>query len=188
VTVRRRSVLSHRGIDGQRAHRVAKVPWHRGAVDDIFASPTDPVGSWTEVFLGYLDYFKGRIVAKTEALGDESAAPAGSRRAGRHGSYQAPQLCELCWLEWGFEGCPVEDPSGDERGDRWWVSPEETTEDLIAALRAQAARSRAIIEANDLESVGRPGPRWDGAGQPPSSGCCSTSSKSTHATSVTSMS
>ncbi|MHB1739374.1 MAG: mycothiol transferase [Actinomycetes bacterium] len=32
-----------------------------------------------------------------------------------------------------------------------------------AALRAQAARSRAIVEANDLASVGRPGPRWDGA-------------------------
>lgn len=34
---------------------------------------------------------------------------------------------------------------------------------VFAALRDQAARSRAIIEANDLATVGRPGPRWDGA-------------------------
>jgi len=30
-------------------------------------------------------------------------------------------------------------------------------------LRAQAVRGRTIVEDNDLASVGRPGPRWDGA-------------------------
>jgi uncharacterized damage-inducible protein DinB len=133
-------------------------------VDDIFPSPTDPVGSRTEIFLGYLDYFRERIIAKTEALGDEE------RRSSRLPSGWTPRelikhlsFVELRWLEWGFEGRQVDDAWGDERGDRWWVSLEETTEDLIAALRAQAARSRAIIEANNLGSVGRPGPRWDGA-------------------------
>jgi len=164
MTVRRRSAPSRRGIAAQRAHRAAKVPWHRGAVDDIFPSPTDPVGSRTEIFLGYLDYIRERIVAKTEALGDEE------RRSSRLPSGWTPRelikhlsFVELRWLEWGFEGRQVEDPWGDRRGDRWWVSPEQTTEGLIAALRAQAARSRAIIEATDLESIGRPGPRWDGA-------------------------
>ena len=52
---------------------------------------------------------------------------------------------------------------GDRRADWWYVAEQEATEDLIAALEARAARSRAIVQANDLATVGRPGPRWDGA-------------------------
>jgi Protein of unknown function (DUF664) len=70
---------------------------------------------------------------------------------------------ELRWLEWGFEGRRVEEPWGDQQDDRWYVAPDETTKDLTAALKAQGVRSRAIIEANDLASFGRPGPRWEGA-------------------------
>jgi hypothetical protein len=33
---------------------------------------------------------------------------------------------------------------------------------LVAALRLQAERSRAVIEAHDLAEMGEPGPRWDG--------------------------
>ena len=33
----------------------------------------------------------------------------------------------------------------------------------LAGLAEQAARSRAIIEAHDLDEVGKPGERWDGA-------------------------
>ena len=34
---------------------------------------------------------------------------------------------------------------------------------LLADLHAQAARSRAIIEAHPLDEAGKPGDRWDGA-------------------------
>jgi Protein of unknown function (DUF664) len=70
---------------------------------------------------------------------------------------------EMRWLEWGFEGRDVADPWGDRRDDRWHVAPEETFGDLVAALDARAARTRAIVESHDLADIGQPGPRWDGA-------------------------
>lgn len=45
----------------------------------------------------------------------------------------------------------------------WFVPAGETLESLTADLRAQAERSRAVIEAHDLTETGRPGPRWEGA-------------------------
>ena len=34
---------------------------------------------------------------------------------------------------------------------------------MLAGLRAQGERTRAIVDAHELDEVGRPGPRWDGA-------------------------
>jgi hypothetical protein len=34
---------------------------------------------------------------------------------------------------------------------------------LLAGLRDQAARTRAIVESHDLDDAGKPGDRWDGA-------------------------
>lgn len=123
-----------------------------------------PVDSRAEVFLGYLDYFRDRIISKVEGLNEDE------RRRSRLPSGWTPRelvkhltFVELRWLEWGFEGRRVEEPWGDQQDDRWYVAPHETTKDLTAALKAQGVHSRAIIEANDLASVGRPGPRWDGA-------------------------
>lgn len=137
---------------------------HLGWVNDAFPSPTIPIESRAEVFLGYLDYFRERVISKMEGLSEND------RRRSRLPSGWTPRelvnhltFVELRWLEWGFEGREVEEPWGDERAERWYVTPDETTEALIAALKAQGARSRAIIEASDLASVGRPGPRWDGA-------------------------
>jgi uncharacterized damage-inducible protein DinB len=70
---------------------------------------------------------------------------------------------ELRWLEWGFEGRQVPDPWGDQRQGRWHVDASESFDDLLEALRAQAARTRTVVEGNDLAAVGRPGPRWEGA-------------------------
>jgi len=148
----------------ERDTRVTLSLCHRGAVDERFPSPTLPVGSRAEVFLGYLDYFRGQVIAKTEGLSEDE------RRGSRLPSGWTPlelvkhlTFVELRWLEWGFEGRQVDEPWGDQRGDRWCVTPEETTDVLIASLHAQAARSRTIVENNDLSSVGQPGPRWDGA-------------------------
>ncbi len=133
-------------------------------MSNTFPSPTLPAPSRAEVFGGYIDYFRARIVAKIENLSE-----AEQRRSRVPSGWTPLELVkhlafvELRWLEWGFAGRPVEDPWGDQRDDRWYVRPEETAEDLITALHAQAARSRAIIETNDLSTVGQPGPRWDGA-------------------------
>jgi uncharacterized damage-inducible protein DinB len=133
-------------------------------MNEVFPSPTLPVPSRAAVFVLYLDYFRTRIIAKVEQLGDAD------RRGSRLPSGWTPlelvkhlTFVELRWLEWGFAGRRVKDPWGENRKDRWYVAPDETAEDVISALRAQAARSRAVIEANDLSTVGQPGPRWDGA-------------------------
>ena len=52
---------------------------------------------------------------------------------------------------------------GGSAGDRWYVGPEESLPDLLRALDAQAAVTRAVVEAHDLADVGQPGERWDGA-------------------------
>jgi uncharacterized damage-inducible protein DinB len=133
-----------------------------------FPEPTTAVSARAEVFLGYLDYFRSQLVSKLEAL------PGDELRASRLPSDWTPiellkhlTYVELRWLEWGFEGRAVADPWGDHRDDRWYVAPGETLEELVAALRAQAARTRAVVESHDLAEIGQPGERWDGADPAP---------------------
>jgi uncharacterized damage-inducible protein DinB len=129
-----------------------------------FPEPTTPVPTRAEVFLGYLDYFRSQLVSKLEAL------PGAELRRIRLPSGWTPvellkhlTYVELRWLEWGFEGRDVADPWGDGRDDRWYVAADETLEELVGALRAQAARTRAVVESHDLADTGQPGERWDGA-------------------------
>jgi uncharacterized damage-inducible protein DinB len=132
-----------------------------------FPDPTVAAQSRAEVFVGYLDYFRSRVVSKIKGLSEselrQSRVPSGWTPIEllKHLTY-----VELRWLEWGFEGCDISDPWGDNQGDHWHVAAEETLDELVAALRAQARRSRAIIETNDLAGIGKPGPRWDGANPP----------------------
>ena len=129
-----------------------------------FPEPTTAVGSRAEVFLGYLDYFRSVLVTKLQAL------PESEVRRSRLASGWTPiellkhlTQVELRWLEWGFEGQEVAEPWADQRDGRWFVAPEVSLAALVTDLRAQAARSRAVVEAHDLAEVGRPGARWDGA-------------------------
>jgi len=133
-------------------------------VSEPFPSPTDPADSRTEVFLRYLDFFRSRVTAKIQVMPDAEL------RSSRLPSGWTPlelvkhlRYVELRWLEWGFEGRDVGDPWGDREGDRWSVGPQETAATLLADLRAQGARSQAIIETHRLDEVGQPGERWDGA-------------------------
>lgn len=129
-----------------------------------FPSPTSPAAGRADVFTRYLDYFRESLLEKTAAL------PEPERRSSRLPSGWTPlelvkhlRYVELRWIEWGFQGRDVGDPWGDRRDDRWHVDPSETCEDLAAALRAQGARTSAVITGGDLDAVGVPGPRWDGA-------------------------
>ncbi|HEY6310001.1 MAG TPA: DinB family protein [Streptosporangiaceae bacterium] len=139
---------------------------HHGIIGriDEFPEPTAPAPSRAEVFLRYLDYFRSRLAAKLEAL------PAAELRRSRLPSGWTPlelakhlRYVELRWLEWGFEGRDVGDPWGDRDDGRWRIGPDETLASLLAGLRDQAGRTRAIVESHDLAEVGQPGPRWDGA-------------------------
>ena len=135
-----------------------------GSVTIPFPEPTDPAPSRAEVFLRYLEYFRSSLVDRLESLPDRD------RRTSRLPSGWTPvellkhlTYVERRWLEWGFEGRDVGDPWGDRRDDRWYVAPGETLNELVAALHAQAARTRAIVESGDLADIGQPGERWDGA-------------------------
>lgn len=135
-------------------------------MSEPFFSPTIPAGSRTEVFLRYLDYFRFRVTDKLEAL------PTAEWRRSRLPSGWTPlQLLkhlrhvERRWLEWGFEGRDIGDPWADSDSDseRWSVADDETPATLLADFRDQAERSRTIIAAHDLDEVGQPGDRWEGA-------------------------
>lgn len=116
------------------------------------------------MFLGYLDYFRYQLIRKAEGL------PAGEARQSRLPSGWTPaELLKHCafverrWLEWGFAGQDVGDPWADQRDGRWYVAPEETLSELVAALHAQGQRTRAIVENHELSEPGQPGERWAGA-------------------------
>ena len=70
---------------------------------------------------------------------------------------------ELRWIEWGFEGVPVAEPWADSRGDRWYVDPDRSLDELLDALATRAEHTRKVVESHDLAEVGQPGERWDGA-------------------------
>ena len=135
-----------------------------GPVTLPFPEPTDPAPSRAEVFLRYLDYFRSSLAGRLRSLPDHDL------RASRLPSGWTPvelvkhlTYVERRWLEWGFQGRDVGDPWGDRRDDHWYVAPDETLDNLLAALNAQAARTRTIVESSDLAAIGQPGERWDGA-------------------------
>lgn len=136
-------------------------------MDEVFPSPTIARASRAEVFTSYLDYFRSRVVARVEEL------PESELRQSRLTSGWTPlelvkhlTFVEMRWLEWRFEGIRVEHPWGDRRDGRWFVDVSETREELLSALNDQGARTRRIIASNDLDALGMPGPRWDGAASP----------------------
>ncbi|MGH3394278.1 MAG: DinB family protein [Streptosporangiaceae bacterium] len=129
-----------------------------------FLSPTDPVTSRAEVFLGYLDYFRSQVVTRLRAL------PEAELRASLLPSGWTPlelvnhlTYVEMRWLEWGFEGVLVAEPWADSRDDRWCLAPDRTLDELLDALAARAAHTRKVVESHDLAQVGQPGERWSGA-------------------------
>jgi uncharacterized damage-inducible protein DinB len=168
-----RTRLANSRMSGPKRMRGLSAPI--GRVEDVseqipetvpFPSATMPIGTRSEVFATYLDYFRSRLVAKLREL------PEADLRASRLPSGWTPlellkhlSYMERRWLVWGFDGEAVPDPWGDQVDDRWVVADGEDLDNLVAGLAEQAARSRAIIEAHDLAEVGQPGERW--SGKPP---------------------
>lgn len=129
-----------------------------------FPSPTVAFPSRAEVLLGYLDYFRSALLAKLDGL--PAAELADSRLPSGWTPLQLLKhlvFVERRWLVWGFEGVDVGDPWGDRRDGRWHTAPSETLDVLVGELRRQADRTRAVVLAHDLDAVGRPGERWEGA-------------------------
>lgn len=148
-------------------HTSSEHRWAILSVVEVFPSPTMPLPSRAEVFIAYLDFFRSTLIAKVEQLSEREL------RTSRPPTSWTPlelvkhvTFVEMRWLEWGFEGQHIDEPWGDNRDGRWYVDESESKEDLIGALRAQGFRSRKVVRANDLDAIGAPGPRWDGADPP----------------------
>jgi hypothetical protein len=128
-----------------------------------FPEPTAPAASRTEVLLRYLDYYRDVVLVKVDGLREDqlrgSILPSGwtPLQLVKHLTY-----VELRWLEWGFEGAPVDDPWGDNQGDRWYVGADESTSDLLEDLRRRGRTTTEIVLRHGLDEVGVPGERWDG--------------------------
>jgi len=130
--------------------------------------PTTVISSPAEVFLSYLDYFRSRVLDKVSSLAEADLSR--SRLASgwtplelvKHLTY-----VELRWLEWGFQGVEIAEPWADSRAGRWYIAPEETRDGLLAGLRARGERTRAVVQASELTTIGQPSERWDGAAPPP---------------------
>lgn len=132
-----------------------------------FPEPTRSVPSRAEVFLGYLDYFRSVVLDKVGGLGEgdlwTSRLPSGwtPLQLVKHLTF-----VERRWLVWGLEGQQLEDPwgdSSDSSGGRWAIGAEESAADLLSALEVQGAVTRGVVQRHDLDEVGQPGERWDGA-------------------------
>ena len=129
-----------------------------------FPSATVPRPDRTAVLLGYLDYFRAVVADNVRSLPEQAR-----RRSVLPSGWTPVELVvhltamERRWLVWGFEGEPVADPWRDERDGRWYADPAVDTDDLLAALAAQAEETTRIATAHGLDEVGRPGERWDGA-------------------------
>ena len=130
-----------------------------------FPEPTIPVPTRADVFLGYLDYFRSRLVSKLEALpeGELRSSLLPSRDADRVA--QAPHLRGVALARVGVRG-PRSPVPGPTAGTASGTSPEETLAELVAALQTQAERTRAIVEIHDLADVGQPSALWQGADPP----------------------
>lgn len=129
-----------------------------------FPEPTTPQPSRAAVLLDYLAYFRSVVLDRLDGLAEDEL-----RRSRLPSGWTPLELVhhlvhvERRWLVWGFEGRPVGDPWGDQRDGRWQVPAGTGLADLAQALHAQAEQTERVRAAHDLDDVGRPGERWDGA-------------------------
>jgi len=128
-----------------------------------FPEPTDPAESRADVFLRYLDHFRAQAIDKVRALSDAEA------RTSRLPSGWTPlellvhlTAMERRWIEWRFQGDPLPDPWVDQPEGRWQVPADATVADVLAGLAARGDITRAFVAKTDLDTVGVPGPGWDG--------------------------
>jgi hypothetical protein len=119
---------------------------------------TDP----KELLLGYLDFYRSVIARKVDGLTEEQL------RSSRVPSGWTPlELLnhlvhmEARWVRWGFAAEQLPEPWGDEdRSGRWRAGPEATVAELLAAMDAGDARTRAIAAGAELTDLAAAGGRF----------------------------
>ncbi|GCD91372.1 DinB family protein [Nocardioides sp. LS1] len=132
--------------------------------------PDPGLGGEAAHHAAYLDFYRATCIEKCRSLPEEDL------RASRLPSGWTPiellqhlAFMERRWFVWGFLGEPVDEPWGDSQGDgdrRWAVAATHTLEDVVGLLDAGAARTRAVLEAHDLDEPGSTAGRFAGMTPP----------------------
>jgi uncharacterized damage-inducible protein DinB len=129
-----------------------------------FPEATDSFPDRAHVLAAYLDYFREYLIGKVTGL------PSDEVRRSRLASGWTPisllkhvTYVERRWIVWGFEGKDIGEPWADSRDGVWYAAPEENLDDIVAALRMQGEKTREVALSTDLDQLGVPGDRWDGA-------------------------
>jgi hypothetical protein len=129
------------------------------------AKPPHRLSDTKVLFLAYLDQYRSIIADKLDGMSEADL------RTSRLPSSWTPiellkhlVFMERRWFRWSFAGEQVDAPWGDHRDglrdEPWYVGPEETVEELIAALYAGGQRTRAIVESADLTALSALGGRF----------------------------
>jgi uncharacterized damage-inducible protein DinB len=138
--------------------------------------PAEDLADPAELLAAYLDYYRDVVLRKLDGMSEQDL------RTSRLPSGWTPlellkhlTNVERRWLQWGFLAEQVPDPWADNgpegRPDgRWRVAPEESVDDLLAAFREQAARSRKIAAGTKLADVAALGGRFAEGGERPTLG------------------
>ena len=120
-----------------------------------------PCGDPAELIVRYLDYYRETVAAKLLGLSEAEL------RTSRLPSGWTPLellkhlvAMERRWLRWGFRAEQVPDPWFDARDDRWYVGPEESVDDLVAALLDGGRTTSAIVASAALTDRAQTGGRF----------------------------
>ena len=145
-----------------------------GTVDGVvkrLPKPPPGLGDTKLLFLAYLDQYRSIIAEKLDGLTEAEL------RQSRLPSGWAPiellkhlVFMERRWFQWGFAAEQVDLRGGQPRrhARRAVVCrPDETLEDLIAALDEGGQRTRTIVEAADLATLSSLGGRFGEDDTPP---------------------
>ncbi|MYM19323.1 DUF664 domain-containing protein [Brevibacterium sp. 5221] len=117
-----------------------------------------------ELLLDYFEFYRRTVEEKVRGLQPSelyaSQLPSGWTPAGlvNHLAHM-----ERRWFRWAFLAEQIDDPFGDREGGVRagpMVNPDQDIDDLLAALHAAGADSRAIVRAHALDEWAAPGGRF----------------------------
>lgn len=123
------------------------------------------------LLLGYLDWYREALMRKIDGLPDDVLrAPVEPLGWSPLGLVQHLGWVERRWMRWGFaaEDVVAYPPGGD--AEEWGIPAGRSTEEVMAAYRAEVAAAAALTAAAGLDEQARVGGRFPTADQAPSLG------------------